>query len=77
MSPCSRTCASTALALTVIVTNGFDFDPVRWQIVTFFGSVVVVVGVVVVVVGVVVVVVGVVVVVVGGQYWLGDDPGGQ
>ena len=61
-----RKCAGTAFWLTVIVTNGFVFEPVRWQIVTFFAVVVVVVvvGVVVLVLVEVVVVVGTVVVVV-------------
>lgn len=63
-----RRCAGTAFWLTVIVTDGFFAEPVRWQIVTL-PPVVVVVGVVVVVVPVVVlvdvvVVVGTVVVVV-------------
>jgi hypothetical protein len=64
-----RRCAGTAFWLTVIVTNGFVFEPVWWQIVAF-AAVVVVVGVVVlvdvvVVVGVVVEVLVVVVVVDG------------
>jgi hypothetical protein len=35
VSPCAR-CAGTAFLDTTIVTVGFDFDPVWWQIVTFF-----------------------------------------
>jgi len=50
-----RRCAGTAFWLTVIVTDGFFVEPVRWQIVTL-PPVVVVVGVVVVVVPVVVLV---------------------
>lgn len=34
MSPCARW-AGTAFSLTVIVTVGFFFEPVWWQIVTF------------------------------------------
>jgi hypothetical protein len=32
-----RRCAGSALRETVIVTDGFFFECVRWQIVTFFG----------------------------------------
>jgi hypothetical protein len=60
MSPCRR-CARSAFRETRILRYGFFFECVRWQIVTFFGVVVVVLTVVVVervvVVGVVVVLV--------------------
>ena len=55
-SPCLK-CANSELAETVIVTNGFFFDPVRWQIVTLDGTVTVTVEPVVVVTVVPVVVV--------------------
>ncbi len=32
-----RKCAGTAFRETVMVTNGFFAEPVRWQMVTFFG----------------------------------------